>query len=95
VVVSRSMGRVHLNMNMRFSIKLEMYLQETRQSLNSGVEHEIHSPGGVVIIGSQVVYLPSQYACACGTWNGSSFHDLRISSKQLTYDKLAIPCKVL
>lgn len=32
-----------------------------------------HSPGGVVIFGSQWLYSCRQYACACGTWNGSSW----------------------
>jgi hypothetical protein len=31
-----------------------------------------HSPGGVVIFGSQVVNWPWQYACACEIWKGSS-----------------------
>jgi len=45
---------------------------------------ETHSPGGVVIFGSQVDHSPLQYACACGTWKGSS---CRLSTRWPTYQR--------
>lgn len=67
MVVKRSIGSVHLNTITRFIIKLIIYLHVWSATLPNYNFERTHSPGGVVIFGSQDVYLPSQYACACGT----------------------------
>lgn len=72
VAVKRSNARLQRNANMRWSRTLRMYLRMLNDMDCIIRTKDTDSPGGVVIFGSQDDHSPLQYACACGTWKGSS-----------------------
>ena len=72
-LVSRNIPVVHLKRNIFAKITDNTYLAATSNVGEFFGDGGItHSPGGVVIFGSQVSHSPLQYAWAWGTWNGSS-----------------------